>query len=105
MTRMDRRLRVSVEAVMRVRPYSPMAQSSERAARGGLDRERRLTDDADVDPRKGVVRSAYDAIAETWGRERERMDDARELKWLERFCAALPGPRVLDLGCGGGAIS
>src|SRR5262249_29213755 len=57
-----------------------------------------------VDSRKAIVRAAYDSIADTWGRERERIEDARERVWLERFCAALPGTRVLDLGCGGGAI-
>jgi len=57
-----------------------------------------------VDRRKALVREAYDAIAETWGRERDAMDDPRERAWVERFCAALAGARVLDLGCGGGAI-
>jgi SAM-dependent methyltransferase len=51
-----------------------------------------------------MVRDAYDAIAESWGRERDAMNDPRERDWLERFCSSLSGARVLDLGCGGGAI-
>ncbi len=58
-----------------------------------------------MDPRKQTVREAYDAIAETWGRGRDAMDDPRERAWLERFCSSLTGARVLDLGCGGGAIT
>jgi cyclopropane fatty-acyl-phospholipid synthase-like methyltransferase len=57
-----------------------------------------------LDPRKALVRAAYDAVAETWGRERAAMDDPRERLWLDRFCSLLSGERVLDLGCGGGAI-
>jgi cyclopropane fatty-acyl-phospholipid synthase-like methyltransferase len=57
-----------------------------------------------MDPRKVIVRAAYDAIADRWGREREAMDDPREQAWIDRFCAALPGPRVLELGCGGGVV-
>jgi cyclopropane fatty-acyl-phospholipid synthase-like methyltransferase len=57
-----------------------------------------------MDPRKAMVRDAYDAIAETWGRERDTMDDPREHAWVERFRSSLTGTRVLDLGCGGGAI-
>lgn len=57
-----------------------------------------------MDRRKAIVREAYDAIAATWGCEREAMDDPRERVWLERFCSLLPGTRVLELGCGGGAI-
>jgi ubiquinone/menaquinone biosynthesis C-methylase UbiE len=57
-----------------------------------------------MDSRKAIVRKAYDAIAETWGSERDAMDDPREHAWLERFCSLLTGKRVLDLGCGGGAI-
>jgi SAM-dependent methyltransferase len=57
-----------------------------------------------MDAKKAMVRDAYDAVADTWGRERERMLDAREHVWLERFCASLPGARVVDLGCGAGAL-
>jgi cyclopropane fatty-acyl-phospholipid synthase-like methyltransferase len=57
-----------------------------------------------VDSRKLVVRDAYDTIADTWGPERDAMNDPREHHWLARFCSLLTGERVLDLGCGGGAI-
>ncbi len=57
-----------------------------------------------MDSRKRTVREAYDAIAESWGRARDGLDDPRERAWLDRFCSSLAGPRVLDLGCGGGAI-
>lgn len=57
-----------------------------------------------MDRRKKLVRDAYDSIAEKWGRERDAIDDPRERAWLERFCASLIGDRVLDLGCGGGAL-
>ena len=51
-----------------------------------------------------MVRAAYDAVAEKWGREREANEDAREVAWIDRFCSSLTGTRVLELGCGGGAI-
>jgi SAM-dependent methyltransferase len=57
-----------------------------------------------VDTRKALVREAYDAIAERWGREREAMDDPRERAWMERFCSLLAGRRVVELGCGGGVV-
>jgi cyclopropane fatty-acyl-phospholipid synthase-like methyltransferase len=57
-----------------------------------------------MDRRKAMVREAYDAIAEAWGRERQAMDDPRERAWLHRFCSELAGERVLEVGCGGGAV-
>lgn len=58
-----------------------------------------------MDRRKRLVRDAYDAVADAWGEERRaRGQDARERRYVDRFCAALPaGARVLDLGCGSGA--
>jgi cyclopropane fatty-acyl-phospholipid synthase-like methyltransferase len=58
-----------------------------------------------VDRRKAIVRDAYDAVADAWGRARRAPQaDARERAWLERFFAALPNDAsVLDLGCGSGA--
>lgn len=58
-----------------------------------------------MDPRKALVRDAYDAVADSWGEERRaRGQDERERGYVERFCAALPASaRVLDLGCGSGA--
>lgn len=50
-----------------------------------------------------MVREAYDAVAEKWGRERDALDDSRERAWLDRFSMSLKGSRILDLGCGGGS--
>jgi SAM-dependent methyltransferase len=57
-----------------------------------------------VDPRKALVRDAYDAIAPVWGeKRREGPTSERERKWVSRFLDSLPiGARVLDLGCGVG---
>jgi SAM-dependent methyltransferase len=57
-----------------------------------------------TDGPKRIVRDCYDAIAESWNRDRLAGVDARERDWLQRFFALLPsGARVADLGCGGGA--
>jgi cyclopropane fatty-acyl-phospholipid synthase-like methyltransferase len=58
-----------------------------------------------MDRRKAIVRDAYDAVAESWGRaRRSAAPDPREHEWLERFFSFLPDKaRVLDLGCGSGA--
>ena len=57
-----------------------------------------------MDPRKALVRDAYDAIALAWGeKRREGPTSKRERKWVARFVDSLPiGARVLDLGCGVG---
>src|SRR3954470_1318953 len=60
-----------------------------------------MTRRSSMDRRKALVREAYDAIAETWARERDAVNDARERSWLERFCSALPGARVVDLSFDG----
>ncbi len=54
---------------------------------------------------KQIVRACYDAVAETWAKERgDRVRDPIEREWIDRFTATLaPGARVLDLGCGNGA--
>ena len=46
------------------------------------------------------VTALYQRQARDWVRLRGRR--LRERDWLDRFRALLPGPRVLDLGCGAG---
>jgi cyclopropane fatty-acyl-phospholipid synthase-like methyltransferase len=57
-----------------------------------------------MDPRKALVRDAYDAIAGAWGEARRATAaNEREQRWLDRFLASQrPGARLLDLGCGVG---
>lgn len=42
----------------------------------------------------------YQQVGEAW--DRQRPQTLHERAWLERFWAAAPGNRVLDLGCGAG---
>ena len=44
--------------------------------------------------------ATYNAVGATFDHNRSRR--LFEKGWLDRFFAALPGPRVLDLGCGAG---
>jgi cyclopropane fatty-acyl-phospholipid synthase-like methyltransferase len=57
-----------------------------------------------MDPRKAIVRDAYDAVATEWGKKRAATPASdRERLWIGRFLTTLPpGARVLDLGCGVG---
>ncbi len=55
------------------------------------------------------VAALYQRHAARWAQARSESGAARpagarllEQDWLDRFLAALPGPRVLDLGCGTG---
>lgn len=42
----------------------------------------------------------YESVGRAWAERRTK--SLFERPALDRFCAALPGPRVLDLGCGSG---
>ncbi|MEE2690607.1 MAG: class I SAM-dependent methyltransferase [Pseudomonadota bacterium] len=44
----------------------------------------------------------YERHARAWDEDRRRARPPGERRWIERFMAAAPGARVLDMGCGSG---
>lgn len=64
-------------------------------------REQVEGEDSGEPPATTALRHAYDGIAAAYDRERRRA--FRERPYLDRFVRALPGARILDVGCGTGA--
>ena len=57
------------------------------------------------DPRTQIVGSGYDARAETWESWKAQITDDPRAAWCDELVSRLPaGVRVVELGCGGGAV-
>jgi hypothetical protein len=55
------------------------------------------------DPRAQHVGAGYDAMVETWEEWNARITRDPRAEWLAELVSRLPeGPRVVELGCGGG---